>query len=68
LLDKKSQKNFWRSAYAGMLCDYAKWEARNGLKFLSIKHLVEAFANAPLSKGRLCLGLLIAIFFNRPLD
>ncbi len=68
LLDKKSQKKFWRSAYAGMLCDYAKWEARNGLKFLSISHLVEALINAPLSKGRLAISLLIAVIFNRPLD
>lgn len=68
LLDKKSQKNFWHSAYASMLCDYAKWEARSGLKIRAIKHLLEALFHAPFSRGRLSLSLLIAVFFNHSLD
>lgn len=68
LLDKKSQKQFWCSAYASMLCDYAKWEARSGLKMLAIKHLLEALIYAPKDKGRLCLGLLFTIIFNKSLD
>ncbi|NOR72214.1 MAG: glycosyltransferase [Methylomarinum sp.] len=68
LLDKKSQQQFWRSAYASMLCDYAKWEARSGFTFSAIKHTIEALANAPFNKGRLCLGLLLSILLNRSLD
>ncbi|MDF1582303.1 MAG: glycosyltransferase family A protein [Methyloprofundus sp.] len=67
LLDKKSQKQFWRSAYASMLCDYAKWEARSGLKVRAIMHLLEALVYAPFKCGRLSLSLIYAITFNRPL-
>lgn len=65
LLDKSSQKQFWRSAYASMLCDFAKWEARNGLLSKSILHLLIAIFHAPISKGRLSLGILFAILFNK---
>lgn len=66
LLDKKSQKQFWRNAYATVLCDYAKWEARSGQKLQSILHLLEAFSYAPVKKGRLCAGLLLAIITDTP--
>lgn len=68
LLDQKSQKQFWRSAYASMLCDYAKWEARSGLKTSAIKHLIEALFYAPFNQGRLSLSLLIAVVLNRSLN
>ncbi|NOR80858.1 MAG: glycosyltransferase [Methyloprofundus sp.] len=68
LLDKSSQKGFWHACYASMLCDYAKWEARNGLKMTAISHLILALVHAPRSRGRLCLSLLFAITFNKPLD
>ncbi|NOQ13059.1 MAG: glycosyltransferase [Methyloprofundus sp.] len=68
LLDKSSQKGFWHSCYASMLCDYAKWEARNGLKMTAIQHLLLALIHAPRSRGRLCLSLLFAITLNKPLD
>ena len=68
LLDQSSQKSFWHSCYASMLCDYAKWEARSGLKKQSLLHLMEALSHAPLSNGRLCLGLLFAVLFDKPLD
>jgi len=68
LLDKKSQKKFWHSAYATMLCDYAKWEARSGFKVSALNHLLEALIYAPFSHGRLSLSLIYAITFNKPLD
>lgn len=68
LLDDTSQKQFWRTAYASMLCDYAKWEARSGFKLRSIKHLLEALFFAPFSRGRLSLGLIYAVILNKPLD
>ncbi len=68
LLDKPLQKGFWHNCYAGMLCDYAKWEARNGLRITAIQHLLLALIHAPRSKGRLSLSLLFAITFNKPLD
>nr|WP_305908379.1 hypothetical protein [Methylomarinum sp. Ch1-1]MDP4521205.1 hypothetical protein [Methylomarinum sp. Ch1-1] len=67
LLDQSAQKSFWRSCYASMLTDYAKWEARSGDNVQAILHLLEAFIYAPLHKGRLCLGLLFAVMFKRPL-
>jgi len=67
LLDKPLQKEFWRSCYATMLCDYAKWEARSGRKITAITHLLEALIYSPLNKGRLSIGLLLAILLNKPL-
>lgn len=67
LLEQSSQKRFWRSCFASMLCDYAKWEARSGFKTESILHLLQALSYAPLDRGRLCLGLLFAVIFDRPL-
>ncbi|MGD7037002.1 glycosyltransferase family 2 protein [Methylotuvimicrobium buryatense] len=61
LLDKKSQGSLWRSSFAGMLCDFAKWEARCGLKVQAILHLIIAFFYAPLTKGRLSLGLMVGV-------
>ena len=67
LLDKASQKTFWRSSYASMLCDYAKWEARSGFNVRAIRHLLEALLYAPLNRGRLILSLIYAITFNKPI-
>jgi len=68
LLNTTSQKTFWHSCYANMLYDYAKWEARSGFKIIAIRHTLLALIYAPKRKGRLCLGLLFAIVFNRPLS
>ena len=67
-LDRKSQKQFWHSAYASMLCDYAKWEARSGYKWHALSHLLEALGHAPVRNGRLCLSLIYAVLFNKPLN
>lgn len=60
-LEAKDRGQFWQSAYAGVLSDYAKWEYRAGRKQSAMAHLLEAFIRAPLSKGRLTLGLFIAM-------
>ncbi len=68
LLSPSLQNGFWRSCYATMLCDYAKWEARSGLKIIAIRHLLLALVHAPVTRGRLAFSLLIAIIFNKPLS
>lgn len=65
LLENSLQKRFWRAAYASMLCDFAKWEARQGRKFAAIKHILLALFKAPLNQGRLCISLLFAIITNQ---
>ena len=67
LLDKPSQGRFWRECYAALLCDYAKWGARAGMKWKALFQLSCAFLYAPRSKARLCLSLSIAILLNRKL-
>lgn len=65
LLDKSAQKKFWRSAYASMLCDFAKWEARNGLKKEATMHILFALTHDPINKFRICLSLLLSILLNK---
>jgi len=67
LLDKPSQGRFWRECYATLLCDYAKWEARSGMKSKAFFQLCCAFLYAPASKAKLCLSLSIAILLNQKL-
>jgi len=61
LLDASSRGAFWRSAYAGVLADYAKWECRVGRKGEAIIHLLQALLMSPLGRGRLVLGLLVGV-------
>ncbi len=68
LLNESAQKSLWPQCYATMLCDYAKWEIRNGDKITATRHLLQALWLAPLAKGRLCLSLLAAILFNQSVD
>lgn len=65
LLDNASRGRFWRDCYATIICDYAKWEARSGVKSKALLQLFTAFLYAPVSKARLCLSLSVAILLNR---
>jgi len=67
LLDKESQGQFWRVCYATLICDYAKWEARSGMKSKALCQLASAFFYAPTKKARLCASLAIAIIFKQKL-
>jgi len=61
LLDSGSRGRFWQAAYATVLADYAKWEYRVGRTGAAIVHLLEGLGRAPVRRGRLLLGLLVAM-------
>ena len=61
LLDQRDQGRFWQGAYASVLADYAKWEYREGRVSEALRHLGEAAVRAPISRGRLCASLCLAM-------
>ncbi|MFN0315347.1 MAG: glycosyltransferase family A protein, partial [Burkholderiales bacterium] len=61
LLAPGRRGRFWHACYASALSDYAKWEYRAGRRMDALLHLIEAFARAPITRGRLTLGLLAAV-------
>jgi glycosyltransferase involved in cell wall biosynthesis len=61
LLAASDQGAFWRACYTTMLADYAKWEYRAGHRLAAIGHLCEGMLRAPLARGRLLLGLMVAM-------
>ena len=65
LLPDKKRGSYWRHAYAGMLSDYAKWAWRSGHRAQAVRDVFTGFMIAPLSRGRLMLGLLLSMLFNR---
>lgn len=67
LLPPDKQGAFWRNLYAGALCDYAKWAYRDGDRVLALTELLRAFTLAPVSRGRLVVGLALSMLKNRPL-
>lgn len=68
LLPPSDRNLFWRHAYAGALCDYAKSSYRVGKRWLPLADLFHAFLLAPLSRGRLAIGLALIIFSGRRID
>lgn len=67
LLPPDKRGAFWRSLYAGILCDYAKWAYRDGDRAAALGDLFKAFVLAPVSRGRLVAGLAVSVLANRPL-
>lgn len=61
LLPAKLRGRFWRTAYAGMLTDYAKWAYRKGRRGQALGDLFRALTLAPLQHGRLVLSLMLAM-------
>jgi glycosyltransferase involved in cell wall biosynthesis len=61
LLAASEQGAFWQACYATMLADYAKWEYRVGRRRAAISHLCEGMLRAPFARGRLMLGLMVAM-------
>lgn len=67
LLASEQQGGFWRAACAGALTDYAKTAWRAGDRRHGLAWALEALLRAPLGRGRLALGLLLAMLRGRPL-
>jgi len=67
LLPPQRRGAFWRAAYASMLGDYAKWEYRRGSAGLAALHLLHGLLLAPVQRGRLMAGLLLAVLRRQPL-
>ncbi|MDP2432814.1 MAG: glycosyltransferase family A protein [Pseudomonadota bacterium] len=67
LLPPTLRGGFWRSAYAAMLSDYAKWAYRKGHAARAAGDLLHALLLAPLSRGRRSLGLLLAVVTRQKL-
>lgn len=65
LLPRRDRGRFWQAAYAGMLTDYAKWELRNGRRASAVLHLLEALVRAPMSRGRLVMGILLTLAYPK---
>lgn len=66
LLPVAQQSAFWRSCRASVLADYAKWRYRDGERAAALRDLAQAFALAPLARGRLILSLALAMLTGRP--
>ncbi|RNE90207.1 glycosyltransferase family A protein [Marichromatium sp. AB31] len=67
LLPRAARGRLWRAGYASVLADFAKWEYRAGQRGRAMLHLAEGLALAPLSRGRMLLGLLAAMGAGRTL-
>jgi glycosyltransferase involved in cell wall biosynthesis len=67
LLPAHKRGAFWRHAYAGMLSDYAKWAYRSRRRSQALRDLLAGLCLAPVSRGRLLLGLLAAMLRSEPL-
>ena len=65
LLEKPFRGGFWQAAYATVLADYAKWEYRSGRRLSAVAHLTEGLLRAPVRRGRLILGLLLAMILGQ---
>ncbi|MCU0920640.1 MAG: glycosyltransferase [Burkholderiaceae bacterium] len=65
LLPADRQGAYWRRCMAGVHADYAKWRYRSGQRAAAFGELARLFALAPLSRGRLGLGLLKDMLLGR---
>jgi glycosyltransferase involved in cell wall biosynthesis len=65
LLPPARRGAFWRHAYAGMLSDYAKWAWRARRRRQALRDVITGLCLAPLSRGRLMAGLLVAMLCDR---
>lgn len=67
LLPQAERGALWRAGYASVLADYAKWEYRSGERALAMLHLTQGLAHAPVRRGRMLAGLLVAMARGQPL-
>lgn len=67
LLPRSLQGAYWRACLAGVHGDYAKWRYRAGQRLPALLDAIRILTLAPVSRGRLGLGLLRDILLGRPL-
>ena len=67
LLPAARRGAYWRAACAGALADYAKMACRAGDRRRALAWAGEALLRAPIGRGRLALGLLLAMSRGGPL-
>ena len=67
LLPVNLRGGFWRTAYASMLTDYAKWAYRKGQITQALGDLLHALSLAPIQRGRLIISLLVAVLTKQKL-
>jgi glycosyltransferase involved in cell wall biosynthesis len=65
LLPADRRGAYWRACRASVLADYAKWRYRDGDRAAALRDLAQAFALAPLSRGRLLASLALAMLTGR---
>ena len=61
LLPASKRGSYWRAACAGALTDYAKTAWRAGDRRHGLGWAAEALLRSPLGRGRLALGLIVAM-------
>lgn len=67
LLPPARRGAYWRAACAGALTDYAKMAWRAGDRWHGLGWTAEALLRAPMGRGRLAAGLLVAMLRGAPL-
>lgn len=67
LLPSSLQGNYWRACLAGTYGDYAKWRYRAGRRGAALLDVARIFSLAPITHGRLGLGLLKDMLLSRSL-
>ena len=65
LLPPRSRGAYWRWCHAGMLTDYAKWEARAGRRARALLTLAQVAALSPLGRGRLAAAIALDVLRGR---
>lgn len=67
LLPPLLRGSYWRSCLAGIYSDYAKWRYRAGHRSGALMDVGRILLLAPITRGRLGLGLLRDMLLGRPL-
>jgi glycosyltransferase involved in cell wall biosynthesis len=67
LLPPRLRGTFWRKCIAGVYTDYAKGAYRAGRVAQAVADTLRALVLSPMSRGRLCLGLLKDFVLRRPI-
>jgi len=62
LLPSTKRGRYWHAACAGALADYAKGAYRAGQRGQALAWLLQALWHSPVRRGRLVLGLMLAMF------
>lgn len=67
LLPPSDRGGLWQTGYTSVLADYAKWEYRRGRRGHAMLHVAEGLIRSPLRRGRMLIGLLLAMSLGQPL-